>query len=261
MMKPGIVYNSSPETVDEEYCTTRGEASCFRLLTEGDYAETITATEIQLTGNSTFISCDSHDTLIFVREGSATLIIEGASGNFEAEMASESAALIISGSTFLWKNGVGLKALEISIPDATNPFSRRITSERKNYTPFVKQGENIKGDATGDRQFEVLYSADNGSAGATMFIGFIPPSGAPAHYHLYDEVCYILRGGGELNVGDKVQVLQPGSTFVVAPRLLHSIVNNREEDLWILGTFRPSGSPAAAYYPAGRPAPGYTEIE
>ena len=260
-MRPGIVYNASPESIGEEYCTTRGEASCFRLLTDGDYAETITATEIQLTGNSEFISCDSNDILIFVREGSATLIIKGPLGNFEEEMSCESAALVVSGSSFLWKNGVGLKALEISIPDATKPFSRRITSERKSYTPFVRQGESIKGDATGNRQFEVLYSADNGSAGATMFIGFIPPSGAPAHYHLYDEVCHIVRGGGELRVGNKVQIIQPGSTFVVAPRLLHSIVNNREEDLWILGTFRPSGSPAAAYYPDGRPAPGYTEVE
>ena len=261
MVRPGIVYDASLESIEKGYCTTRGEASCFRLLTEGDYAETMTATEVQLTGNSEFITSDSHDTLIFVREGRATLIIKGELGNFEEEMSCESAALVISGSSFLWKNGVGLKTIEISIPDATNPFSRRITSERKSYTPFVKQGENIKGDATGYRQFEVLYNADNGSAGATMFIGFIPPSGAPAHYHLYDEVCHIVRGGGELRVGDTVQVIQPGSTFVVAPRLLHSIVNNREEDLWILGIFRPSGSPAAAYYPDGRPAPGYTEVE
>ena len=261
MMKPGIVYNASTETIEEEYCTTRGEASCFRLLTEGDYAETITVTEIQLTGNSEFISSDTHDTLIFLREGCATLIIRSPLGNFEEEMSCESAALVLSGSSFLWKNGVALKALEISIPDATTPFSRRMTSERNSYTPFVKRGENIKGNATGDRQFEVLYNADNGSAGATMFIGFIPPSGAPAHYHLYDEVCHIVRGGGELRVGNKVQVIQPGSTFVIAPRLLHSIVNNQKEDLWILGTFRPSGSPAAAYYPDGRPAPGYTEVE
>ena len=37
-------------------------------------------------------------------------------------------------------------------------------------------------------------------------------------------------------------------------------MNDREEDLWILGTFRPAGSPAAAYYPDGRPAPGYDEV-
>ncbi|MFM2159877.1 MAG: hypothetical protein RLY39_408, partial [Actinomycetota bacterium] len=29
----------------------------------------------------------------------------------------------------------------------------------------------------------------------------------------------------------------------------------------LLGVFRPQGSPAAAYYPDGRPAPGYSETE
>ena len=116
-----------------------------------------------------------------------------------------------------------------------------------------------KGKATGNREFEVLFDESRGSSGATMFVGFIPTSGAPAHYHLYDEICHIVRGGGTFVVGDTKVPIGPGSTFMVVPRMLHSIVNEREEDLWILGTFRPAGSPAAAYYPDGRPAPGYDE--
>lgn len=265
-MKPGIVFDASPETISEEYRYLRGSASCYRLVTQGTYAETITATEIHLTGDAVPLISEAHDTLIFVRAGSATLIIESEAGNFTEEMSAGSAALITSGSTFLWKNGQGLKSLEVSIPDRTKPFARKNTQERKSYIPFVRQGEDQKGedqkgDATGNRQFEILYSADNGSAGATMFIGFIPTSGAPAHYHLYDEICQIIRGGGELHIGETIQPIQAGSTFVVAPRLLHSIVNNRDEDLWILGIFRPSGSPSAAYYPDGRPAPGYVEVD
>jgi hypothetical protein len=42
--------------------------------------------------------------------------------------------------------------------------------------------------------------------------------------------------------------------------MLHSLVNDRDEDLWVLGIFRPQGTPAAAYYPDGTPAPGYTEV-
>jgi mannose-6-phosphate isomerase-like protein (cupin superfamily) len=260
-MKPGIVFNASPEAISKEYRYQRGSASCFQLLTHGTYAEAITATEIHLTGDAAPLLSESHDTLIFVRDGKATLIIESDTGTFTEEMHSGSAALVTSGSTFNWKNGSELKALEVAVPDKSKPFSRRMTLERKAYIPFVHQGTEIKGDATGDRQFEVLYSAENGSAGATMFIGFIPTSGAPSHYHLYDEVCQIVRGGGELHIGETIQELTPGSTFVVAPRLLHSIVNNRDEDLWILGIFRPSGSPSAAYYPDGRPAPGYLEID
>ena len=57
------------------------------------------------------------------------------------------------------------------------------------------------------------------------------------------------------------QDISTGSTFSIVPRLLHSVVNSGSEDLWLLGVFRPQGSPAAAYYPDGRPAPGYSETE
>jgi len=78
---------------------------------------------------------------------------------------------------------------------------------------------------------------------------------------LYDEVCHIVSGGGELEVEGELQELLPGSTFMVSPRLLHSVRNSRNEDLWILGTFRPPGSPAAAFYPDGTPAPGYNGVD
>lgn len=254
-MKPGIVYSASSGLIEKEYRSKRGDGDCFHLLTSDTYAEPLTALEIWLDGDATPLKSEGQDTLIFIREGSATLIIDSQSH----EVGEKTAALVKSGSTFHWKNGKALKALEISVPDKSFPFARKNTVDGENYTPVVKQGTMPTGDATGNREFEVLYNASNGSGGATMFIGFIPTSGAPAHYHLYDEVCHIVRGGGELHVGDTVQKIEAGSTFVVSPRLLHSIVNNRDEDLWILGTFRPAGSPAAAYYPDGRPAPGYVE--
>jgi mannose-6-phosphate isomerase-like protein (cupin superfamily) len=260
-MKPGIVYHASPETIAKENRYSRGEAECFDLLVRGDYAEAITATEIHLTGSSESVTAVSHDVLIFVREGEGKLIIDGEFGRHEKVIDASSAALVTSGASYTWKDAESLKALEILIPDSSTPFARKSTVTRKNYTPFVKQGHSLKSNATGAREFEVLFNEENGSSGATMFIGFIPPSGAPSHYHLYDEVCHIVRGGGQFKVGDLCQPIGPGSTFVVAPRLLHSIINDREEDLWILGTFRPSGSPAAAYYPDGTPAPGYIESE
>jgi mannose-6-phosphate isomerase-like protein (cupin superfamily) len=88
-----------------------------------------------------------------------------------------------------------------------------------------------------------------------MFVGFIPTSGAPEHYHLYDEICVIVRGHGTLHAGGRSQALSVGSAFHVAPRFLHALENPNPEDLWILGVFRPEGSAAAAYYPDGTPAP------
>jgi mannose-6-phosphate isomerase-like protein (cupin superfamily) len=260
-MKPGVVYNASSETLPKEYISERGAGKCFQLLSAGAYAESITALEIQLTGEATAATSQAHDTLIFVREGSAHLSIDGPLGRYEKEMIKGSAALVTTGATFTWSKANALKAVEISIPDRTNPYANKFSAEAGPYVPFVQQGEFDKASATGNREFEVLYSTKNGSAGATMFVGFIPPSGAPLHYHLYDEVCHIVSGGGELEVEGELQPLLPGSTFVVSPRLLHSVRNNRNEDLWILGTFRPPGSPAAAFYPDGTPAPGYNGVD
>ena len=232
-MKPGIVYSAASGLIEKEYRSTRGAGECFALLTSNTYAEPINVSEIWLDGDAAPITLEGCDTLIFIREGSATLHIDSE----KYDLTEKTAALVKSGSTFNWLSGKGLKAVEISIPDKTFPYSRKNTVEASNYTPVVKQGAMPTGDATGNRQFEVLYSAANGSGSATMFVGFIPTSGAPDHYHLYDEVCHIVQGGGELHVGDTVQKIEAGSTFVVSPRLLHSIRNNREEDLWILGTF------------------------
>ncbi|CAB4711029.1 unannotated protein [freshwater metagenome] len=258
-MKPGIVFSAVSGTISKNSISARGEAVCTSLIEGGTYAEAMTAVEIALTGNATAVTTTKHDTLIYTRSGSANLVVIDADGTHMQDMKAGSAALIKSGASYTWKSGEELRALEVSVPDLSGPFARKQTSPIQNYQRFVQQGSSEKAAATSNREFEVLYDADNGSAHATMFVGFIPPSGAPAHYHLYDEICHIVQGGGELHVGQTVQELAVGSTFIVAPRLLHGLVNNRDEDLCLLGIFRPAGSPAAAYYPDGQPAPGYIE--
>ncbi len=258
-MKPGVVFSAVSETIAKDCITARGEAKCTTLIDRGTYAEAMTAVEIWLTGDAAPVVSTKHDTLIYTRSGTATLEITDEDGVHSQEMKAGSASLIRSGSTFNWSSGKELRALEVSVPDISGPFARKQKSPTEFYDRFVQQGSSDKSAATSNREFEVLYDASNGSAHATMFIGFIPPSGAPAHYHLYDEICHIVQGGGELHVGDTLQELTIGSTFIVAPRLLHALVNNRDEDLCLLGIFRPAGSPAAAYYPDGHPAPGYIE--
>jgi mannose-6-phosphate isomerase-like protein (cupin superfamily) len=259
-MEPGIVFNAS--TLSPNQVVARGQGQCFNLIDSQPYAEAMTASEIQISGNSSPKGSDSNTTLIFVRSGSASLEIIGdtsADAKNSLTVEAGSAIQIKSGETFIWTNAVDLIALELRIPNTSGPYARKQSHTASNFTRSVVQGKNLKTDATSDRHFEVLFDASNGSADATMFVGFIPPSGAPAHYHLYDEICYILRGSGEFKSGEKIQSLSAGSTFAVVPRLLHSLVNTANEDLWVLGVFRPEGSPAAAYYPDGKPAPGYSE--
>ena len=68
--------------------------------------------------------------------------------------------------------------------------------------PVVALDHVEPGQATGARSFQVLHGPHNGSTRATMFVGYIPPGKAPWHYHLYDEIVWILRGEGRLHIGD-----------------------------------------------------------
>ena len=257
-MKPGKVFNA--RTLAPEDVSVRGQGQCFKLIKSGSYAEPMTATEIHLTGNASPKGSKDCDTLIFVRSGSATLEIIGSEEENSVKVEAGSAVHIRNGESFFWANGNDLKALEVTVP-ITGPFARKQNSPIGNFQRHVIQGVSNKGTATGSREFEVLFDASKGSASATMFIGFIPPSGAPDHYHLYDEICHIVSGTGSVVVDGENQAISTGSTFSITPRLLHSVVNSGTEDLWLLGVFRPQGSPAAAYYPDGRPAPGYVETE
>ena len=104
------------------------------------------------------------------------------------------------------------------------------------------------GRATGARSFQVLFGPHNGSTRATAFVGYIPPGRAPWHYHLYDEIVWVLRGEGRLHLGDAVEPLAPGAAFRLHPREVH-IVENTDPvaELAVLGIFTPAGSPSAAY--------------
>src|SRR5437667_135473 len=83
--------------------------------------------------------------------------------------------------------------------------------------------------ATGARSFEILLGPQTGSTRATLFVGHLPPGKAPWHYHLYDEIVWILDGPGRLHVGDAVEDLAAGSAFRLRPREVH-VVENAGDD-------------------------------
>jgi mannose-6-phosphate isomerase-like protein (cupin superfamily) len=242
---PGVV-----RTVADLAATSRGEAKIFDLVQEGEYAEALTASEIHLDGDAQMGTHDNGDLLLFVREGDGTLTVDGES----FELSTNCAALIRSGESWALSSTSPFKIFSVRAP-GIGPHARKIAKAATGFQRVVKQGITNKGTATGNREFEVLFDESRGSTGATMFIGFIPTSGAPAHYHLYDEICVIVRGSGILHTRGENQPFTVGSAFHVAPRLLHALENPNPEDLWLLGVFRPEGSAAAAYYPDGRPAP------
>jgi mannose-6-phosphate isomerase-like protein (cupin superfamily) len=108
--------------------------------------------------------------------------------------------------------------------------------------------------ATADREFRIVFDAENGCASATLFVGYIPVGAAPAHYHLYDEVIYVLDSTGVMHMNASRTPLHAGSCIHLPARTLHTLANSGPGMMRVLGAFRPAGSPAAAFYPDGTPA-------
>jgi len=108
--------------------------------------------------------------------------------------------------------------------------------------------------ATAARQFTLGVTPAVGCSSVTQFLGFVPPGRAPDHFHLYDEVIYVLAGSGTLHIGGEEAPLRSGACVHLPARVVHSLANDGDGELELLGVFRPAGSPAAAYYPDGTPA-------
>ena len=109
--------------------------------------------------------------------------------------------------------------------------------------------------ATAARQFTLGVTPASGCASVTQFIGFVPPGRAPDHFHRYDEVIYILDGRGvAAHRRRAARRFAPARASTCRPRTVHSLENDGDRELELLGVFRPAGSPAEAYYPDGTPA-------
>ena len=193
------------------------------------------------TGTETPLASESHHTLVFVVEGVATIDVDGERlrlGEAHAVVVTETESATLttdahcSALAFRIAGGGHLHA-----PLAHEPRLTRISSARNEA-------------ATGSRSFQILAGPDNGSTRATLFVGYIPPGRAPWHYHLYDEIVYVLNGRGRVHLGDAggSHELHSGSAFRLRPEQIHIVENvSTKDDLVILGVFSPAGSPSAAY--------------
>jgi quercetin dioxygenase-like cupin family protein len=140
----------------------------------------------------------------------------------------------------------GLACVRATVGAATDLHAPMGALERVVTLEHVEPGQ-----ATGARSFQVLHGPGNGSTRATLFVGYIPPGRAPWHYHLYDEIVWVLGGTGRLHVGDAIEPLAPGAAFRLHPREVHIVENtDPATELAVLGLFTPAGSPSAAYLAA-----------
>jgi mannose-6-phosphate isomerase-like protein (cupin superfamily) len=174
-----------------------------------------------------------------VLDGTGRATIDGEAHGLEPG----NGVFVARGTTWSVDEADGLRVLSVLVAD---PLPGDATHA------VIGTGE--RGPATAGREFDLFACPDNGCASVTQFVGHIPPGRAPEHFHLYDEVGYILSGEGAFHVGDESAPLRPGSCFHLPARLVHSLENFGPGQMHVLGVFRPAGSPAEAYYPDGTAA-------
>jgi mannose-6-phosphate isomerase-like protein (cupin superfamily) len=179
---------------------------------------------------------DSRDEVLYVLEGRGRVTVGGEPCDLEPGHA----VFVASGTAWRVDEADDLLLLSVLVAD---PLDADATHA------VIETGE--RGVATAGRAFDLFAHPDNGCASVTQFIGYIPAGRAPDHYHLYDEVGYILAGEGAFHVGGESAPLKPGSCFHLPARLVHSLENFGPGEMQVLGVFRPAGSPAEAYYPDG----------
>jgi mannose-6-phosphate isomerase-like protein (cupin superfamily) len=184
--------------------------------------------------------CDhARDEVLYVLDGAGSVTVGG-----ERHDIAEGAAMFIArGTPWSVDRADGLRILSVLIED---PLPADLTYA------VIATGE--RGVATAGREFDLFACPDSGCPSVTQFVGHIPPGRAPDHFHLYDEVGYILSGEGAFHVGGESAPLRSGSCFHLPARLVHALENFGPGEMQVLGVFRPAGSPAEAYYPDGTAA-------
>jgi mannose-6-phosphate isomerase-like protein (cupin superfamily) len=194
-------------------------------------------------GRSGELGPEEREEALFVLQGRGTLLVDGVSH----ELRPETAVLIVPGASYLVENTESeeLALLSVLVPSAggASPGEPRGTVRRL--------ADQEARDATSDREFRILLEPESGLSGATQFVGYIPMKRAPEHYHLYDEVIYVLDGQGVLHVGNDHSPIGAGSCIHLSPELRHCLENTGGGEMRVLGVFRPAGDPSEAYLPDG----------
>jgi mannose-6-phosphate isomerase-like protein (cupin superfamily) len=198
-------------------------------------------------GRSFERSSGEADELLFVVAGSGQLI----TADGEHQLEPETGALVAGGQRYEIDN-IGPADLLIVAVSLHNPLAADGDGDAQ--TQVSRVADQAAQTATADREFRIVFDPDNGCGSATQFVGYIPVGAAPAHYHLYDEVIYVLEGEGVMHMNASQTPLRAGSCIHLPARKLHTLANSGPGVMRVLGVFRPAGSPAAAFYPDGTPA-------
>ena len=182
---------------------------------------------------------DERDEVLYVLEGSGVVTVGGETQELEPG----TGVFAARGTAWQIESAEALKLLSVLVEEPLPASGSHAV---------IASGE--RGTATAGREFSLMAHPENGCESVTQFVGYIPPGRAPDHFHLYDEVVYVLEGEGAFHVDGESAPLRTGSCIHLPARLIHCLENHGPGEMRVLGVFRPAGSPAEAYYPDGSAA-------
>ena len=192
------------------------------------------------------------DEILYVLQGSATILINGCSYTVE----SETGVYLPPGATLTVDNVNQAPLVLISsqcpeplteaetLPLLTAPSSQQ--SQSTSQPPIVRLADR-EAVPTADRWYRVLINDEVGSKQATQFVGSIPPGRAPDHFHNYEEVLFILCGVGRMWAGKTNTPIAAGSCIYLPTGQVHCVENTGDGELRLLGVIYPAGSPSVRY--------------
>ena len=97
---------------------------------------------------------------------------------------------------------------------------------------------------------QTLAGQKDGLKGTEVWMQTIEPGGeTPVHYHDCEEVIIILRGSGRASIEGKNTEFGPNTTLIIAPEVVHQIVNSGNEEMFLIAAF--SSTPARVFTPEG----------
>lgn len=182
------------------------------------------------------------EVVLFVVAGAAKINLAGR----KFTLAPESGLAIRPGEAFRAKGDTTMlitvcpEARLERLEDMEKNFDR--TFPHRTAAPDAKKRQEM-----GDRTYQVLVSKKQGLTQVTQFIGEIPKSKAPSHYHLYEEALYVLSGKGFMWTGDNKAPVEAGSIIFLPRKQEHALECTSNAGLRVAGHFYPAGSPAENY--------------
>ena len=238
-------------SAEDGQLSTLGTWTARIVISKNSGAQRITQTISEYTaGLSPAVMNPGAEEVLYVASGEGKCRIDG----FEYALHPGAAIFVPPGAVYNLENTRSETLRLISSCCPEDPQRHIVDGplpEKSGQPPRLLVHESLREDirAGQDRLFRYLVHTDLGCKLITQFAGWIPPSKAPAHFHNYEEVIFILEGRGIVHTDEQSCEFEPGSSIYFPIGVRHCLENPGTSTIKLLGAFYPSGSPAEAYAP------------